>query len=158
MSPRPYRIYRIDCLAFAGDTLTLRVACSKGNLYSGCWLPISGRPWLVGAHLAALRRTAVGNLFGWSFQPLPILNRWMRPKIGSPVPVDALLSSLPGSIWHRLILAGAFRHGNPVPLPLGLAGKIRVYADERLIGVGEPGNAGSPVAEKTGAAGDLGLI
>jgi tRNA pseudouridine55 synthase len=27
-------------------------------------------------------------------------------------------------------------------LPLGLAGKIRVYADECLIGVGEPGNAG----------------
>ena len=38
--------------------------------------------------------------------------------------------------------AERFRHGNPVDLQPGLAGKIRVYADKRLIGVGEPGSDG----------------
>jgi tRNA pseudouridine55 synthase len=38
--------------------------------------------------------------------------------------------------------AERFRHGNPVDLPHGLAGKIRVYANDRLIGVGEPGADG----------------
>jgi tRNA pseudouridine55 synthase len=38
------------------------------------------------------------------------------------------------------IEAERFSHGNPVSLPAGLAGKIRVYTDGRLIGVGEPGN------------------
>jgi tRNA pseudouridine55 synthase len=35
-----------------------------------------------------------------------------------------------------------FRHGNPVDVPAGLSGKIRVYAQGRLIGVGEPGREG----------------
>ncbi|MER2541813.1 MAG: tRNA pseudouridine(55) synthase TruB [Azonexus sp.] len=38
--------------------------------------------------------------------------------------------------------AERFRHGNPIDLSEAVSGKIRVYADERLIGVGEPGSDG----------------
>jgi tRNA pseudouridine55 synthase len=55
--------------------------------------------------------------------------------------VDALLNSLP-VVTVEGEAAERFRHGNPVELPEGLAGKIRVYADSRLIGVGEPGSDG----------------
>lgn len=139
--PRPVRIHRIDCLAFVGDTVTLRVACSKGT-YIRVLAADIGQALGCGAHLIALRRTAVGNLLlagAFSLADLELLDEAERLTRLSPV--DALLSSLP-----RVDLvpteAERFRHGNPVPLPLGLAGKIRVYADECLIGVGEPGNAG----------------
>jgi tRNA pseudouridine55 synthase len=57
------------------------------------------------------------------------------------LPVDALLQSLP-EVTVEGVDAERFSHGNPVALPAGLTGKIRVYADGRLIGVGEPGNGG----------------
>ena len=56
-------------------------------------------------------------------------------------PVDALLHSLP-VVTLEGEDAERFRHGNPGDLAAGLAGKIRVYADDRLIGVGEPGADG----------------
>ena len=56
-------------------------------------------------------------------------------------PVDALLQSL-----SRLDVEGdaaqRFGHGNPVDLPDGANGKMRVYAAGKLIGVGEPGPGG----------------
>jgi tRNA pseudouridine55 synthase len=56
-------------------------------------------------------------------------------------PVDALLHTLP-VLTVEGEAAERFRHGNPVDLPPGLVGKIRVYEGSRLIGIGEPG-AGS---------------
>jgi tRNA pseudouridine55 synthase len=55
--------------------------------------------------------------------------------------VDALLQSLPAVVVEGAA-AERFSHGNPVDLPPGLGGKIRVYAADRLIGVGEPGPDG----------------
>ena len=57
------------------------------------------------------------------------------------LPVDALLQSLP-RVDLEAAEANRFSHGNPVALPPGLAGKIRVYAENCLIGVGEPGPGG----------------
>jgi tRNA pseudouridine55 synthase len=56
-------------------------------------------------------------------------------------PVDALLRTLP-ELSVEGEAAQRFRHGNPIDLPLGMAGKIRVYEGGRLIGVGEPGQSG----------------
>jgi tRNA pseudouridine55 synthase len=62
-------------------------------------------------------------------------------RAGRLQPVDALLRSLPAMTVVGEA-AERFRHGNPVDLQPGLGGKIRVYADGRLIGVGEPGSDG----------------
>jgi tRNA pseudouridine55 synthase len=140
-APRAVTIHAIDCLGIAGDMLTLRVACSKGT-YIRVLAADIGRALGWGAHLAALRRTAVGDLGLAGAVTLAELEALDEAgRAGRLQPVDALLQSLPimsveGEAAER------FRHGNPVDLHPGLAGKIRVYADGRLIGVGEPGSDG----------------
>lgn len=139
--PRAVTIYAIDCLDFSGDSLTLRVACSKGT-YIRVLAADIGAALGCGAHLAGLRRTVVGDLDlarAVTLAELEALDE--AGRAAHLQPVDALVHTLPivsveGEAEQR------FRHGNPVDLPEGLAGKIRVYADDRLIGVGEPGPDG----------------
>jgi tRNA pseudouridine55 synthase len=139
--PRAVTIHAIDYLSFSGDLLTLRVSCSKGT-YIRVLAADIGQAFGCGAHLAALRRTAVGALDlarAVTLAELEALDETGRA--GRLQPVDTLLQSLPVlSIEGEA--AERFRHGNPVDLQPGLAGKIRVYANGRLIGVGEPGPDG----------------
>lgn len=139
--PRAVTIHALECLAFEGDIVTLRVSCSKGT-YIRVLAADIGQALGCGAHLIALRRTRVGDLELSGAHTLVALESIEEPeRLLQLSPVDALLQSLP-----RVDLAAAdaqrFSHGNPIPLPAGLGGKIRVYADQRLIGVGEPGHGG----------------
>jgi len=139
--PRAVTIYGIDCLDFSGDLLTLRVACSKGT-YIRVLAADIGLALGCGAHLAALRRTVVGDIRLDKAVTLAELEGLDEVgRLARLLPVDALLQSLP-----EVLVAGEeaqrFSHGNPVGMPDGLSGKIRVYADGRLIGVGEPGPGG----------------
>ena len=138
---RAVTIHAIDCLDFSGDRLTLRVACSKGT-YIRVLAADIGQALGCGAHLAALRRTVVGDLDlarAVTLAELETLDEAGRAACLQPV--DALLRSLPVMVVEGED-AECFRHGNPVDLVPGLGGKIRVYADGRLIGVGEPGPDG----------------
>ena len=97
-----------------------------------------GRALGCGAHLAGLRRTRVGDLDLGAAVTLAQLEALDEAgRAGCLQPVDTLLRSLPAAILEGEA-AERFRHGNPVDLPAGLSGKIRVYVDGRLIGVGEP--------------------
>jgi tRNA pseudouridine55 synthase len=139
--PRAVTIYAVDCLDFSGDSLTLRVACSKGT-YIRVLAADIGQALGCGAHLTGLRRTMVGDLDLANAVTLAELEALDEAeRAGRLQPVDALLLSLPVMTVEGEA-AERFRHGNPVDLPDGLAGKIRVYADDRLIGVGEPGSDG----------------
>lgn len=138
---RPVTIHALDVLSFTGDELRLSVSCSKGT-YIRVLAADIGAALGCGAHLTALRRTRVGDLTlagVTTLADLETLDEAARPAWLRPV--DALLQSLP-----RIDLSGEaesrFRHGNPVDLPDGLMGKIRVYAAGGLIGVGEPGPGG----------------
>jgi len=139
--PRAVTIHGIDMLGLEGDTLTLRVSCSKGT-YIRVLAADIGALLGCGAHLKGLRRTVVGDLDlrnSVTLAELEALDESARA--GRLQPVDALVSSLPvvsveGEAEQR------FRHGNPVDLPAGLSGKIRVYAAGYLIGIGEPGPDG----------------
>lgn len=136
---RAVTIYAIDLLDFAGDALTLRVACSKGT-YIRVLAADIGAALGCGAHLSALRRTRVGDLDLDGAVTLTELagldeaGRMTRLK-----PVDALLHTLP-ILTVEGEAAQRFSHGNPVDLPVGLSGKIRVYENGKLIGIGEPGS------------------
>ena len=135
---RAVTIHHIDLLAFAGDRLQIRVACSKGT-YIRVLAADIGQALGCGAHLAGLRRSGVGDLTLAGSVTLAQLDALPEAdRLAFLQPVDALLQSLP-SVQLDGEAAQRFRHGNPVDLPAGLAGKIRVYADGRLIGVGEPG-------------------
>lgn len=138
---RPVTIHSIKLLEFAGDCLRISVSCSKGT-YIRVLAADIGAALGCGAHLTALRRTRVGDLVldgALTLAQIDAVEEGARTACLRPV--DALLQSLP-----RLDVAGEaeqrFRHGNPVDLPTGFAGKIRVYADDVLIGVGEPGSGG----------------
>lgn len=138
---RAVTIHAIDLLAFAGDRLTLRVACSKGT-YIRVLAADIGAALGCGAHLVGLRRTRVGDLdLARSVTLAELESLDEADRAGYLQPVDALLRSLP-LVNLEGEAAERFRHGNPVYLADGLAGKIRVYADGRLIGVGEPGSDG----------------
>jgi len=140
-APRPVTVYAIDCLGFAGDLLSLRVACSKGT-YIRVLAADIGQALGCGAHLTALRRTRVGDLELAGAVTLAALEALDEAgRAGRLQPVDALLRSLPAMTVVGEA-AERFRHGNPVDLQPGLGGKIRVYADGGLIGVGEPGSDG----------------
>lgn len=136
--PRPVTIHRIDLLAFAGDEVRLSVSCSKGT-YIRVLAADIGAVLGCGAHLIALRRTRVGDLTLATAATLAELDAIPEGERKQRLQaVDALLQSLP-----RVDLDAAaenrFSHGNPVDLPAGLSGKIRVYGQGRLLGVGEPG-------------------
>ena len=139
--PRAVTIYGIDMLGLEGDTLSLRVSCSKGTYIRVLATDIGGLLG-CGAHLKGLRRTKVGDLDLQNSVTLAELEALDDAgRAGRLQPVDALVSSLPviaveGEAEQR------FRHGNPVDLPAGLSGRIRVYAAGCLIGVGEPGSDG----------------
>ena len=134
---RMVTIHAIDCLGFGGDSLTLRIACSKGT-YIRVLAADIGRALGCGAHLAGLRRTRVGDLDLGAAVTLAHLESLDEAGRASCLqPVDALLRSLPAAMLEGKA-AERFRHGNPVDLPAGLSGKIRIYVDGTLIGVGEP--------------------
>lgn len=140
---RAVTIHALDCLDFSETEarVVLRVDCSKGT-YIRVLAADIGAALGCGAHLTALRRIRVGALTlagAATLAELEALDEAERPARLQPV--DALLSTLP-----RIDVAGdaadRFRHGNPVDLPSGMSGKLRVYAGDRLIGVGEPGVGG----------------
>ena len=136
---RAVTIYAIDLLDFAGDSLTLRVACSKGT-YIRVLAADIGAALGCGAHLTALRRTRVGDLDLDGAVTLAELEGLDETgRLAHLKPVDALLHTLP-ILTVEGDAAQRFSHGNPVDLPAGLSGKIRVYENGKLIGIGEPGS------------------
>lgn len=138
---RMVTIHAIDCLSFGGDSLTLRTACSKGT-YIRVLAADIGQALGCGAHLAGLRRTRVGDLDLGAAVTLAQLEALDEAgRAGCLQPVDTLLRSLPAATLEGEA-AERFRHGNPVDLPAGLSGKIRVYVDRKLIGVGESSQDG----------------
>jgi tRNA pseudouridine55 synthase len=140
-APRAITIHAIDMLSFSGDEVRLRVACSKGT-YIRVLAADIGVALGCGAHLTALRRTVVGDLSLAGAVTLAELEGIEESaRLNFLKPVDALLHSLP-VLAVEGDAALRFRHGNPIGLPSGLAGKIRVYENGRLIGIGEPGPGG----------------
>lgn len=138
---RAVTIHSLELLEFAGDVARIRVCCSKGT-YIRVLAADIGRVLGCGAHLSALRRTQVADLDlanAVTLAELEALAEDERPA--RLAPVDALLRSLP-RVELDSAAAERFSHGNPVLLPAGLSGKIRVYAAGRLLGVGEPGGGG----------------
>lgn len=136
--PRAVMIHAIDLLDFGGESLRLRVACSKGT-YIRVLAADIGQALGCGAHLTALRRTVVGDLDltgAVTLAELEALDDAGRKAHLKAV--DALVHTLP-VVTLEGEAAERFSHGNPVALAEDLPGKIRVYAEGRLIGIGQQG-------------------
>lgn len=61
IKPKPLVIDEIELLDFEGDSLTIRVVCSKGTYIRALARDI-GEALSSGAHLTALRRTRIGDV------------------------------------------------------------------------------------------------
>ncbi|QEL64731.1 tRNA pseudouridine synthase B [Oryzomicrobium terrae] len=146
--PRAVTIHALELLGVDVDSrgmLTrarLAVTCSKGT-YIRVLAEDIGAALGCGAHLTALRRTRVGSLSLADALTLSELESVVETeRVGRLAPVDALLSTLP-RIDLTAEQQGPISHGNPVRrAAIGDIGKVRIYADNVLLGVGEQGADG----------------
>ena len=122
--PRPIRVDAFELASFEPPDAGFRVTCSGGT-YVRVLAADVGAALSCGAHLIALRRTAIGPFHVQDASP---------PDETSPLPLEAAVRHLP-----RLELdaeeARAASHGRPLG-PAGIAGPYGVFdPDGRLIGV-----------------------
>ena len=138
-TPRTVIIHDLHLLDFSGERCRLRVHCSKGT-YIRTLAQDIGSALSCGAHLTALRRTAVGPLAVSAAKTLDELGELPEAARNSHLlSVDSLLQSLP-AIRLDAAVSEKFRHGNPVSVPEASfvpSGRCRVYAEDRLLGIGE---------------------
>jgi tRNA pseudouridine55 synthase len=134
---RPVTIHELELIAYAAPFLTIRVACSKGTYVRVLGEDI-GATLGCGAHLSALRRVQVGALTTANMVTLEELQAHENP-LSLLAPVDALLSSFPRveltpELEKRFLNGQRLALGKEaVEVPTEL-GRVRVYADGRLLG------------------------
>jgi tRNA pseudouridine55 synthase len=138
-APRSVTIHELVLRRFDGDRLDVTVRCSKGT-YVRALAEDLGRALGCGAHLAGLRRTAVGR-----FSITDAIGLAALEALGSDArdqrlqPVDALVKHLP-AMPVAAPAAARFRRGQTVTAAPSATGRFRVYgADGAFIGVGEAG-------------------
>lgn len=140
--PRTVRIYALVLGDLAGDRVALDVHCSKGT-YVRTLAEDIGQRLGCGAHVAALRRTAVGPYAETEMVSLDQVRQLAGE--GRTEQLDALLMSLESMVshWPEVHLSSETEHylrqGQPVQVPRAPArGWVRLYAaDGSFLGAGE---------------------
>jgi tRNA pseudouridine55 synthase len=124
-SPRRVKVYRFDLVGFAPPRFDFVVDCSSGT-YVRSLVADAGSKLGPGAHLAALRRTAIG--------PFPVEDASSPEAPGVLLPLDRAVEHL-GAITLHPDEATAATHGCCLG-PAGIAGSYRAVApDGTLIGI-----------------------
>jgi tRNA pseudouridine55 synthase len=132
---REVDITELALLEDSANRCRLRVTCSKGT-YIRVLAEDIGRALGCGAHLAALRRVAVGKLSVARAVTLDALGALPEDERKRHLlPPDTLLQTLP-EIRLGEAQRERFIHGNPVAVDCVVQGKCRVYAESGLLGVG----------------------
>lgn len=137
-SAREVTIYSLSLDAFAGDELTVTVACSKGT-YIRVLGEDLGRALGCGAFMQALRRTRIGDFEigqGVTLEQIEALSEEARDRL--LLPPDCLVSGFPKISLDRES-AYYFRQGQAIWLPKQPHTGLMVLYDEKqdLIGMGE---------------------
>lgn len=141
--PRNITIHELSCLTYDAPYLKLKVKCSKGT-YVRVLCEDIGAALGCGAHLAQLRRTAVGNLHLQDAHSLAYLEECDLPtRINLLAPVDTLLLSFESIILSD-DLSTRFLHGQRLCLAKesidvvksNNKSRVRVYrqSDDCLLG------------------------
>jgi tRNA pseudouridine55 synthase len=134
---RPVTIHALELIDYAAPFLKIRVTCSKGTYVRVLGEDI-GAALGCGAHLKALRRTAVGALTAEHMITLDALQAHPDP-LSLLAPVDALLSSFP-ALELTAELAKRFLQGQRLALGKEAValpqqqGRVRVYDGGKLLG------------------------
>ena len=152
--PRRVTIHRFDLLSRDGDSLVVRVECSKGT-YVRTLASDLGAFLGCGAHLTALRRTRIGpfdlndSISLAELEALPAEDRE-----GRLAPVDALLGHLP-QLAFDAVQTRSFTHGQSAAGIEGVVGAMyRAYDGTRFLGVGTLSEGGLLVPTRLMATGN----
>lgn len=136
--PRPITVYQLDCLEQTALTLTLRVHCSKGT-YIRTIVDDLGEVLGCGAHVTALRRSAVGQYAGEHMVTLDALEAMSLPERDALLlDISTTLTNLP-EIQLTAEMTLYMRHGQAVFVSgAPTAGLVKlVGADGAFLGVGK---------------------
>ena len=138
-APRRVRILALETSEFDPDSasFTLHVTCSKGTYIRTLAEDIGARLG-CGAHLVALRRTAIGALRIENALTLDALEATEEAQRAALLaPPDALLGELPAQQLNEEN-ARAILHGQRVRAPqAGAVGLCRLYRQAAFLGLGE---------------------
>lgn len=134
---RRIRVHALEPLHFGGDSLELRVRCSKGT-YVRTLVEDIGRALGCGAHVSALRRTAAGM---FRVEDAVTLERLQADTPGARdarlLPLERLLGGLP-RVDLPAALAERFLRGQALQVEQAPSGPCGVYGQQgRLLGLGE---------------------
>jgi len=132
---RRVTIHELELVARNDDLLRLRIRCSKGTYVRQLAADL-GLALGTAAHLAALRRTAVGGLRldqAVTLEDLQALGEAAR--LAWLLPPERLLEHLP-RVDLDAALAGRFQNGQAVRAAGVGTGALRVYREGRLLGIG----------------------
>lgn len=138
--PRKVTLYRIALTDFDGDEIEIGISCSKGT-YIRTIADDLGQMLGCGAHIVALRRTGAGVFTEADCIDSETLEREKAAggldKIDRHlIPMDRAIEDLPG-VNLPGITAGHVRNGQAVMVRhLPEEGLVRLYEDERFIGIG----------------------
>ncbi len=130
-----------------GDRLTLDVHCSKGTYVRTLIEDLAAKLGTLG-HVAELRRSTVGPFGPEGLCTLEQLHALAEGSAADPAALRALLLPIDAGLmgWPEVLLgsdAAAFiAHGNPVQVPPGPAGTVRIYGPRGFLGLGERDLAG----------------
>ena len=132
--PRSVRIEKLTILSFVDELLTIEVTCSKGT-YIRVLAEDIGQALGCGAHLASLRRTAVGDLSiedSITIEALERMNSQQRQDALKPL--DALMQTLPAVDLSENDRE-RFCHGQRLAMGLQSCPRVRVYGpDGKMVG------------------------
>jgi len=136
-APRNVAVYELQVLAFEGDRLAITVRCGKGT-YIRVLAEDIGQALGCGAHLAGLRRTAVGRFAitdAVAFASLEALSDAERDARLQPI--YALVLELP-VVRLDSVAARRFTQGQAVDAQSDCRGMVRVHGqDGAFVGTGE---------------------
>lgn len=135
---RPVTIYSLTLDHFAGDELSVTVACSKGT-YIRVLAEDLGRVLGCGAFMQALRRTRIGGFdIGQTVTLEQLDGLDLDARDARLLPPDCLLDGMPKITLDRES-AHYFRQGQAIWMPKQVHDGVVVLYDEgqRLVGIGE---------------------
>ncbi|HLW73782.1 MAG TPA: tRNA pseudouridine(55) synthase TruB [Gammaproteobacteria bacterium] len=137
--PRPVTIHELILKGWSTDSLTLEVRCSKGTYIRTLVEDVAAALGTCG-HVTILRRLAVGPFT----LEAAMVSLAELEALGTGATLDRLLLPVDSALrhWPEARLSGDaawyFTKGQPVFVAgAPTAGQLRVYADDRFLGVGE---------------------
>jgi len=134
-------IHELACEPVDTESFRMTVRCSKGTYVRTLGEDI-GHALGCGAHLTALRRTAIGRFSVDDAVSLDTVEARGLEARAMLLPVDSLIGDVP-TLSLDADSTGRIEHGQTAMVDDVAPGEYRLYHDARFVGLGEVGEGGT---------------